>query len=42
MLIENDARLLPLKKLGEQRLSPLDWLAAQIPAVQLKQVESHY
>ena len=38
-LIEDNARMRTLEQLGEQRLAVLDWFAAQILAVKLKQVE---
>ena len=39
MLIKDEARLLPLEELGEQRFPLLNRLAAQILTVQFKQIE---
>src|SRR5262249_43610536 len=39
MLIEDDAHMLPLEQFGEQCFAFLDRLAAQIAAVELKQIE---
>ena len=39
MLIEDEAQIRSLEELGEQRFARLDWLASQIAAVSLKQIE---
>jgi hypothetical protein len=39
MLIQHDAQVRTFEQLGEQMLSDLDWLAPQILAVALEQVE---